>query len=385
MKKLRARLQQDLDTRRAQGMIRQLRPQLEGIDFCSNDYLGLSRNPALHDAYKHSAQSTSHLSSTGSRLISGNSSAHEAAEGQLARWLGFNNTLLMSTGYSANTGLLACLGKRGDTLITDQLIHASLIDGVRLSRADKQIFKHNDLNDLRTKLELPCAGQRFVVVESVYSMDGDTAPLLSITELCEQFDAALIVDEAHSIGIYGQSGAGIVAELGLQKRVAACVYTFGKAAGCHGAAIASDQTLHEYLLNHCRPFIYSTAPSPEHIAHIARNCRYLQGAEQERTQLQENIRYFSRHLRSLAAFDISTSQTPVQFLMIPGAQRCKEVAAQLRSRGFDIYGITAPTVPAGTERLRICLHSYNTREEVDALGEALVELLAPPQVSHPCA
>lgn len=384
MMKLQARLQDKLGKRRELGMLRQLRPNSGGVDFCSNDYLGLSRNTTLRELQR-APQHRAAPGSTGSRLISGNSGEHQQLEAQLANWLGFESTLLMSTGYAANTGLISCLGERGDTLICDRLIHASLIDGARLSHAKRLIFRHNDLDNLREKLEFPCAGQRFVVIESVYSMDGDLAPLQQIVELCEEFDAALIVDEAHSIGLFGSEGEGLVAQLGLQARVAACVFTFGKASGCHGAAIASNRTLHDYLLNYCRPFIYSTAPAPDQVATISAHCAYLRDADEERARLQTLISYFKRHMRSRLSEAVSANDSPIQFLLIPGMQRCKDIAEQLRERGFNVYGITAPTVPEGTERLRICLHSDNDREQIDALGSALYELLAAHEAQRPCA
>lgn len=387
MQALRARLQASLDERATSGRLRRLRAVPPGVDFCSNDYLGLARDSQLRqrrtDAVVRAAPP---LGSTGSRLISGNSPTAEALEHQLAHWLGFECGLLMGSGYSANVGLLAAVAQRGDTLLLDELAHASLIDGANLSRAKRHKFAHNNLDDLEARLlrdreskELSASThkQTFVVIESIYSMDGDRAPLTEIANLCGRYGAALIVDEAHGIGTFGAKGEGLVAQQGLQSQVFACVYTFGKAPGCHGALIASSELLRDYLLNFCRPFIYTTAPAPEQLSTIGLACEAVRDATPQREHLQRLIQIFRNTCATLPQAELLPSESPIQGVVIPGETRVQAIATALQQAGFGVRAVVAPTVPAGRERLRICLHAHNSEAEVEALCAALHHALAP--------
>lgn len=348
------------------------------IDFCSNDYLGLSRSAGLRQAIETAVAAAPDLpnGATGSRLLAGNSTLAESVEEELARFYQTEAALMFNSGYDANIGLLASLPQRGDTLLTDELIHASMIDGARLSYADRHRFRHNDLNDLEDKLK-QATGQAFVAVESVYSMDGDVAPLRDMVDLCDQYGAALLVDEAHATGVFGPNGSGLVCELGLQDRVFARLHTFGKALGVHGGAVVGSALLRDYLTNFARSFVYTTALPPHSL--LAARCahNHLRTHLDESIQLHSLVRYFREQAANrVAGLDWTDSTSPIQCLIVPGNDNARSVAMSTQQAGFDVRAILSPTVPTGRERLRICLHSFNTTGEIDELFDAL-------QVSYP--
>ncbi len=352
------KMQDELDTRQAQGLLRQLpTPIGERIDFCSNDYLGFAR--------KLRVTSPTSGGATGSRLISGNSALAEALEQQIADFHSAEAALLFPSGYAANIGLLPAVAGRGDTIVYDKLIHASLRDGIRLSRAKALSFVHNDLTDLVKKLQ-STEGQVFVVVESVYSMDGDQAPLAAIVDICQQHGALLIVDEAHGTGVIGKRGEGLVSALGLEDQVWARVHTFGKAIGSHGAAIVGSQLLKSYLLNFARSFIYATA-LPEHTLLSIQAAYEALFTGSEVAILQERVRYFLANCPACLRTALIPSTTPIQAVICPGNAQVMKLAAHLQENNLAILPIRYPTVSQGEERLRICLHSFNTNEEIDQL------------------
>lgn len=360
-------LRRALDVRARAGTLRQLK-LLQGIDFSSNDYLGLACTPQQITPPPE-AQSGG---STGSRLITGHDVKLSELEAHIAGFHGFEAALLFSSGYAANTGLLACLGTADDVIISDSLIHASLIDGIRLSYARRARFAHNDVGDLTAQLDAYAdhgKGQIYVVIEALYSMDGDVAPLLEISNLCKKYGAALIVDEAHSNGVYGKHGQGLIAQLGLQDDVFAAIYTFGKAAGLHGAVICGSDVLKAYLINFCRTFIYTTAPSPSTAWATHQAYLRLQAADKARDDLNDIIQYFQdvSHKLPMNAAHWLRSDSPIQGLIIPNNQRATSLAAYLQGQGFAIKAILSPTVAQGQERLRISLHSFNQRADIDAL------------------
>jgi 8-amino-7-oxononanoate synthase len=269
-------------------------------------------------------------------------------------------------------GLLSCLAQRGDTIISDELIHASLVDGARLSHAGRYTFRHNDLNDLETKLK-NAKGNKYVVTESVYSMDGDTAPLLEISELCDRHNANLIVDEAHALGIFGDHGKGLVQQLGLQDKVFGRVVTFGKALGCHGAAVTGSSALRQYLINFSRSFIYTTAAPIHTIAAI--KCAYQMLLTTDFSfVIKEKIKYYTNLANTIGLNHPAPTPGAIQTLIYPGNTAAKTAAALLQSKGIDLRAILSPTVRAGQERLRICLHTYNTCEEIKQLVTELSQL-----------
>ncbi|GAB2554342.1 aminotransferase class I/II-fold pyridoxal phosphate-dependent enzyme [Spirosoma aerophilum] len=369
-----------------QGLLRQLRTADEFVDFCSNDYLGFARSTTLKKAIYQADQqhADARTGATGSRLLAGQTRLANEVEEELARFYKTEAALIFNSGYDANIGLLACLPKAGDTLLTDELIHASMIDGARLSYAARHRFKHNDLDDLAAKLHQASQqpGQIFVAVESVYSMDGDTAPLVELAALCDQYGAALIVDEAHATGVYGsgtagEQGEGLVVALGLQDRVLARVHTFGKALGVHGAAVVGPAVLRQYLINFARPFIYTTALPPHSLQAIRCAHEQLKQHPEGYHQLHQQLTYFRQRVGEvLPGSTWTNSHSPIQCLIIPGNEQARAVAAEAQRIGLDVRAILSPTVPAGQERLRLCLHAFNTTEEIDKLLAVLRITLA---------
>jgi 8-amino-7-oxononanoate synthase len=351
-------LQQRLEARKTEGLYRFLPNYHEHIDFCSNDYLGLARN--------HYPENAQNLPSggTGSRLITGNSALAVATEHFLADFHHAEAALIYNAGYMANIGLLACIATKEDTFLSDAYAHASLIDGMRLSYAKRVVFLHNDLVDLEAKLRV-ATGQKFVVIESIYSMDGDAAPIEQIIDICEKHHALLIVDEAHSTGIYGKNGEGLVCELGLEQRVFARIHTFGKAIGLHGAVIVGSKALCDYLINFSRAFIYTTAMPPTFYTQLQAAYHAVKSAD--RAILFENIAYFKEKIHQKPALHLIESNAPIQALLVGDIEKAKELSQKLLNQGIFAKAILSPTVPKGTERLRICLHTFNTKMEIDAL------------------
>ncbi|WP_316820065.1 8-amino-7-oxononanoate synthase [Pedobacter gandavensis] len=362
-----------LQDRKEKGSLRKLSTALYPIDFCSNDYLGFARSTLLQQHITDTLSQIEHvpIGSGGSRLLSGNHFYTEETENFIAQFHGAESGLIFNSGYDANVGLISSLAQRGDTIISDELIHASLIDGARLTHANRYSFKHNNIEALEAKLKI-ATGNIYVLVESVYSMDGDLAPLQEISACCKKYEANLIVDEAHALGVFGPYGKGRIQELGLEKEVFARVVTFGKALGCHGAIVLGEAPLKEYLVNYARSFIYTTAAPLHNIVSI--NCAYQLLASADHTPwLQQTIMQYSNALKS-AGYRGLTSKSTIQTIRYQSNTTAKNAAASLQQKGFDIRAIVSPTVPIGTERLRICLHIYNTEEEINALIQSLVLL-----------
>ena len=339
------------------------------IDFSSNDYLGLARSTELKSNIVKAYESGNNLNgSTGSRLITGTSALSLQVEDYLSKLFGFQSALIFNSGYMANLAIFSSIPQRGDTIIYDELSHACIKDGCRLSLAKRMPFLHNDLNDLERKLRT-AEGQTYVACESVYSMDGDMAPLQQIAQLCEKYNARLIVDEAHSTGVWGNAGCGLVNELNLSEVVFAVVYTFGKAMGIHGAAIASNSATREFLINFSRPFIYTTAPSAFELLSIQHAFEFLASKPSLQLNLLSKSELFNQQLPQFS------SPSPIKSVCIGGNEKTKAIAEELQQTRFDIRPILSPTVKEGTERLRICLHSFNTEEEIILLCEQLNRLI----------
>lgn len=355
-----AGLETKLHQRKESGILRSLSLSNHLIDFCSNDYLGLSTDS---DFERHSAVALA-TGATGSRLISGNSQLAEETETLIADYHGWDAALIYNSGYMANVGLFSCLADRGDSFIADENIHASIIDGMRLSHTQRYKFKHNDLNDLEHKLTAS-SGKKIVIVESIYSMDGDEAPLQEISALCNKHNALLIVDEAHAVGVFGKKGEGLVSFYNLQKDVYACIYTYGKACGFHGAAIAGSKILRDYLINFSRSFIYTTALPPHDYLQIQKAYAILPQAN--RNYLFELITYFRDKIKTHTMFFFMDSFCPIQGIVLGNNQATQNLAKHLQAEGFFVKAILSPTVKAGTERIRICLHAHNTHEQIDDL------------------
>lgn len=339
----------------------------QGLDFCSNDYLGLARSALLGQEIDKIIGSLRQRfnGAGGSRLISGNSELAEELEHQIAVFHKGEAALLFSSGYAANLGLLSALSTRHDTVLYDEYVHASMRDGIRLGFSSAYSFRHNDLADLEKRL-MRAAGPVFVVVESLYSMDGDFAPLGEISRLCEDFGAALIVDEAHANGLYGRSGAGLCEELDLGNKVFARVYTFGKALGVHGAAVVGSSMLRRYLINFARSFIYTTAQPPHALASIMGAYNMLPRLEKERERVYSYSALFDQCAQSSGVSQvISSPRSPIKSILVQGNAAVQSVSQELLAQGFDVRAIRSPAVPSGKERLRVCLHAHNTDSEIE--------------------
>jgi 8-amino-7-oxononanoate synthase len=362
-------LHKKLDERKAAQAFRTLRLPEGKTDLCSNDYLGIIHRGLIEKRLAVDPSPLRH-GSGGSRLLAGNYERIEQAEQALALFHEAPAALLFNSGYDANLGLLSCVPQRGDTIIYDALSHASLRDGIRLSFAQSFPFPHNDLEALEKKLQL-ATGNVFVVTESVFSMDGDEAPLEKMVRLCQQYQAHLIVDEAHATGVVGEQGEGLVQQLGLQKACFARIHTFGKAVGCHGAVVLGSETLRHYLTNFSRAFIYTTALPESSVAAIQTAYSLFPSMKTERQHLRQLVQYFQQ---APIAYQKLVSATPIQVVIIPGNDQVKAMAGRLQSALLDVRPILYPTVPRGSERLRIVLHAFNTMEEV----QKLVQLLTSP-------
>jgi 8-amino-7-oxononanoate synthase len=353
-------LHKKLGERSQKHALRILRTGGCGADYFSNDYLGIVYNGLIESFL--SGKELAH-GSTGSRLLAGNNALIEETENEIASFHGAGAALIFNSGYDANFGLLASIPQKGDILFYDKLVHASIRDGIRQSFAHSFSYAHNDLADLEQKLKTRSASNNnncFVVTESVFSMDGDRAPLVEMARLCENYGGHFIVDEAHATGVIGNRGEGSVQDLGLERRCFARIHTFGKALGCHGAVILGSPSLREYLINFCRPFIYSTAIPPASVAAIRASYKIFPGLNVERGNLKKLIDLFHHP-------GFKKSDTPVQCFILPGNEQVKELSLQLQENRLDTRPILYPTVPLGQERLRITLHSYNTIEETERL------------------
>ena len=382
------KLQDKLNQRREANALRQLKtPDSELVDFSSNDYLGFSKNSAIFFRASEilKEQNLELNGAAGSRLLSGNHKLYELTERFIAKTHQVEAALIFNSGYDANVGFFGSVPQRGDVILYDEYIHASIRDGIQMSHAKAYKFKHNDLNDLESKLSLRAQSrslekandsQIYVVTESVFSMDGDTPDLFKLVDLCDQFSAQIFIDEAHAIGVFG---TGIIDELGLEHRVMRLV-TFGKAMGCHGAAILGSEILKSYLVNFARSLIYTTALPPHSVATILASYQHAVSDSKlpnsALKKMRENIQYFQKELKKqqLQEFFIK-SDSAIHCAILPGNARVKQISAALLKAGFDVKAILSPTVPEGQERLRICLHSYNSQNEIKTLLSLLAKSL----------
>jgi len=366
-------LQQKLQTRNQEGILRQLKTNAAAVDFCSNDYLGLAHSPKMKEALEQELLRYPDLpvGATGSRLLSGNNLLTEELEDSLALFHQSEAALLFNSGYAANTGFFSAVPQRGDTILYDEASHASIKDGIRLSFAKAYSFRHNAVEDLKKKMQ-QATGTVYVAVEALYSMDGDFAPLPELAFFCKDNGAYLVVDEAHSNGIYGVQGEGLVYELNLQTEVFARILTFGKALGSHGAIVVGSQELKNFLVNFSRPFIYSTA-LPLHTI-LAIKCAYtlLPILSGERQKVKELATDLGELLVAQASnIQINMGESPIKAIRGFSTAALKKISDQLIENGFDVRPIFSPTVPEGKEQLRVILHAYNTKAEINQLVSGL--------------
>ncbi len=422
MPKIPKKLQQKIDARKADNAFRSLPNSIDLVDFSSNDYLGFSKNGIIFKKATEILvqQEIIQNGATGSRLLSGNHRLYLELEEKLAVYHGSSEAaLVFNSGYDANIGFFSSVPQRGDVVFYDELIHASIRDGIKLGNANSYKFGHNDLKDLRARIDRVCKkrskvddehgrnevdersrievdehgrnevtehsrseviehgrSEIYIVTESVFSMDGDSPDLKALTAFCSDEGYRLIIDEAHALGVFGKNGSGLVQELGLQQKVFARIFTFGKAMGCHGAAILGATDLKNYLVNFARSFIYTTGLPPHSIATVLSAYEFLNSSlgREARQKLKKNIDYFKVECETLnlKPFFI-LSDSAVHCCIIEGNSKAISIAKKIRKTGFDCRPILSPTVEKGKERLRFCLHSYNTKEEISGILRTVKE------------
>ena len=362
----------DLARLSASARRRRLAPQA-GVDFASNDYLGLAASGLLAAAARAAIDRGVPVGSGGSRLLRGNHAEHEALEIEASAFFGSESAIWFSTGYAANSALLATLPQTGDLIVHDALVHASAHEGMRLSRAQVVSAQHNDLDDIEAAIrryrDAGGIGQVWIAIESLYSMDGDLAPVNGLMALADHFDAVLLIDEAHATGIFGTDGRGLAGHLGNRDNVIT-LRTCGKALGCEGALLCGPAIMREFLINRARGFIFSTAPSPLMAAVTRAVLRILREMPQLRDELWARVRLAGEVLGPLGA-NIAGSQ--IMPLIIGDDAPAMGLAAQLQAQGLDVRGIRPPTVPEGTSRLRISITRNASEEDIIRLGGALAD------------
>ncbi len=368
-------LHQRLEQRRQTGTFRRLTINSTLVDFVSNDYLGFARSASLAQQVMLWQQQagTWGIGSTGSRLLSGHSLLAERLEQQIACFHGTEAALLFNSGYDANLGVLSALLREGDTVLYDEYVHASMRDGIHLGHARSFPFRHNDVDHLESRLQRIQKGESaiWIAIETLYSMEGDCAPVEKISDLADRYQAFLIVDEAHATGVLGTRGEGLTQSLNLGAQVPVRIHTFGKALGCHGAVAVGSQALRDTLINFARPLIYSTALPPHSLFAIKAAYEALPHATEQRRALKERIQVFRAEAEKRQFSGLLANDGPIQILILENSKAAKQAAVRMQAAGFDVRAICSPTVPRGRERLRICLHAFNTVTEVRDLVGAL--------------
>ncbi|MDO5971548.1 pyridoxal phosphate-dependent aminotransferase family protein [Flavivirga aquimarina] len=371
------KLYKKLEERKANNALRQLEVPNSQVDFSSNDYLGFSKSETIFNNTHEFliGHNITNNGATGSRLLSGNHPLFNIVEALLSNFHNSDSALIFNSGYDANLGFFSTVPQRGDIILYDEYSHASIRDGIQLSNAKAYKFKHNDLQDLECLLERPPAGRPgsrealheiniFIVTESVFSMDGDSPDLKKMVQLCKKHHAFLIIDEAHAVGVFGKNGIGLAQHLKLEKDVFARIITFGKAIGAHGAAILGSDSLKQYLVNFSRSFIYTTALPPHALANIHAAYHELV-LTKNKEQLYKNIAHFKNEIikNKLQTYFIE-SDSAIHCCIIPGNDTVKQIAQKFQEQDFNIKPILSPTVPKGQERLRFCLHAFNSKEDI---------------------
>jgi 8-amino-7-oxononanoate synthase len=374
MRNLPNNLKVKLKSRIQNNALRQLPLGNNLIDFASNDYLGFSKSVVVfNETHQYLVDNNyTQNGATGSRLLSGNHILYSVSENFIAQFHQAESALIFNSGYDANVGFFSSVPQKGDLILYDELCHASIRDGIQLSYAKAYKFNHNDFEDLERLIQRHQNTNIYIVTESVFSMDGDTPNLEELTSLSEQYNCYLVIDEAHALGVFGNNGSGLVQELQLQDKFFARIMTFGKGLGCHGAVILGSLDLKQYLVNFARSFIYTTGLPPHAVATILIAYQHLQTDKEEILALMENIIHFNQQKNLLGLKPLFVhSKSAVQCAIIPGNEKVKNIAVQLQEKGFDVKAILSPTVPEGQERLRFCLHAFNTKEEISEVLELL--------------
>lgn len=352
----------------AQGLTRSLE-EPSGLDLCSNDYLGFARHPRIRRRFAEAAERLG-AGATGSRLLRGHRAAFHSVERRFAAWKRVESALYFGSGWAANLGALSTFPTGDDVVFSDELNHASLIDGLRLSKARRVVFPHCDAAALERLVERePCAGQRFIVTESLFSMDGDCAPLKRYATLRKRHGCALVVDEAHAVGVFGASGSGLIEEAGCEEDVFLSVNSAGKALGVSGAFVGGPEWAIEYLAQSARPFVFSTAPPPAVAEAIDEALALLDEDPRPRLLARRNAATLRRTL------GLEGSDSPIVPVVVGGNREAVQAAERLRAAGFDVRAIRPPTVPDGTARLRISVNATISEAQIRAFGPRVRRIL----------
>ncbi len=383
LKSLPGKLQKKLNQREEKNALRKLPVHHKLTDFSSNDYLGFAGSKTIFDNASQLLKDKKIIrnGATGSRLLSGNHSLYQETEDLLANFHNAEAALVFNSGYDANVGFFSSVPQRGDVIFYDELIHASIRDGIQMSHAKSYKFLHNDLQNLISNIErsrnmVHENVEMYVVTESVFSMDGDSPDLEELVRLCEANNCHLIIDEAHALGVFGKKGEGLLQDLNLENKVFARINTFGKALGCHGAVILGSSNLKSYLVNFARSFIYTTGLPPHSLATIKVAFQQLDTTS-EIKKLNDNIDFFNKQLEVTGLKNrFVESHSAIHCCVVSGNQNVKKIAAQIQNHGFDVKPILSPTVPKGKERLRFCLHSFNSKKEITEVLELLATFVS---------
>lgn len=380
MKRFPASLSHKIEQRVQSNSFRILPEPNDWVDFASNDYLGFSKSEAIFNQTHQYLleQQIIENGATGSRLLSGNHILYKQSEAFIAHFHTAETALIFNSGYDANVGFFSAVPQRNDIILYDEYSHASIRDGIRLSNARSFKFQHNDLEDLEALVLKYKSDQSdiYIATESVFSMDGDSPDLERLVEISENNDCYLVIDEAHALGVFGEKGQGLVQDLNLQEKVFARIMTFGKGLGCHGAAVLGSQDLKNYLVNFARSFIYTTALSPHSVAGILTAYKNLEAQKSEIQNLRENISHFNQEKQRIGLKQLFVrNKSAIQSAILPGNEKVKAIAKKMQENGFDVKAILSPTVPENQERLRFCLHSFNSKEEITQVLELLASFL----------
>ncbi len=343
------------------------------LNFSSNDYLDFANHPDLKEkAIEYTRRYGT--GSTASRLVTGTLTIHQELENRLAAFKDYPEVLLFGSGYLANTGVIPALVGRSDYIVADKLVHASIIDGILLSRANFYRFDHNDVSDLNRRLEkIPSDSRILIITESIFSMDGDRAPLEEIAKLAEKYEALFMVDEAHAGGIFGENGAGLVNALGLQDRVDISMFTLSKALGAYGGAIACGETMKKYLINTCRSFIYSTAPPPSVLGSVMAALDLLKENPDLGTRLLINSDYFRARLKE-SGLETGGSTSQIVPVIIGDSKKALRFSNALKEAGILAVAIRPPTVPTGSARIRFSISLAHSKKRLKETADKVIEI-----------
>ena len=367
---MQSRYEQALEALNRRGRLRRLEGRA-GVDFTSNDYLGFAESDALREAARAALERGVPVGAGGSRLLRGNHPEHEALEAEAADFFGAQSAMFFGSGFAANAALISTLPQRGDLVIHDALVHASTREGLGLTKAQTQETPHNDVQAIEDALRdyraTHATGRAFIAIESLYSMDGDLAPLKDLAAVAARHDATLFIDEAHATGVMGPNGRGLAVGLEGSANIV-CLHTCGKALGVSGALVTMAEPLRRFMINRCKPFIYATAPSPL-VAAIVRAALHLSAeADDRRAALQQRIARLGAQLEKLG---LPRTGTQIQPIVLGADRRATALAEKIAADGFDLRAIRPPTVPEGSARLRITLGAHLSMANIDGLAASL--------------